>query len=130
MRRGPSRDERGAVAVEFVLMAPILLLVLFAVISYGRLFSEISVMTSAAREGGRVAALRGSSGEVQSAVASAADPYTVSGPISVSTTCTEENRGAFVTISWTQSFTAIKESIPLPLPMPGSRLIKGVFRCE
>lgn len=125
-----SGDERGAVAVEFVLMAPLLLLILFAVIAYGRLFSEISVMNSAAREGGRVAALRGSSGEVQSAVTDAANPYTVSGSVSVSTTCTDDNRGDFVTVSWTQSFSDLSESLPFPLPMPASQLIKSVFRCE
>lgn len=128
--RGWTSDEKGAVAVEFALMAPILLLVLFAIVSYGRLFSEIQVMNAAAREGGRVAALRGDAGAVQAAVTSAAAPYTVTGSVTPSTTCSDANRGAFVTVSWTQSFSSLKASLPFPLPMPDSHLIKGVFRCE
>ena len=130
MRGRGSDGERGAVAVEFALMAPILLLVLFAIVSYGRLFSEIQVMNAAAREGGRVAALRGSAAAVQAAVTNAAQPYSVTGSVTTSTVCNDANRGLFVTVSWTQSFSALKASLPFPLPMPDSQAIKGVFRCE
>ena len=55
-RRWP-RDDRGAVAVEFALVLPVLIVLVFGVVDFGRVFfAQISV-TQAAREGSRLAAL-------------------------------------------------------------------------
>jgi hypothetical protein len=61
-RRGPRRrvaSERGAELVEFALAMPVLLLVLAGILDMGFLFKNYEVVTNAAREGARMAALPG-----------------------------------------------------------------------
>jgi Flp pilus assembly protein TadG len=52
-------SERGTELVEFALALPILLLVIAGIIDLGLLFKDYEVLTNAAREGARVAALPG-----------------------------------------------------------------------
>jgi Flp pilus assembly protein TadG len=49
------RDDRGAAAVEFALVLPLLLLILFGIIEFGRAWSVKQTLTDAAREGARIA---------------------------------------------------------------------------
>ncbi len=51
------RDERGAAAVEFALVLPLLLLLLFGIIAYGYMLSFRGSMSQAAAEGARAAAV-------------------------------------------------------------------------
>jgi Flp pilus assembly protein TadG len=53
------RGERAAELLEFALALPILLLVLAAILDMGFLFKDYEVITNAAREGARMAALPG-----------------------------------------------------------------------
>lgn len=50
------RDERGASAVEFALVLPLLLMLLFGIISTGRVYSDHLAATNAVREGARYGA--------------------------------------------------------------------------
>ena len=54
---GPRVRDRGAAAVEFALVLPLLLLVLFGIIDFGRALNAQLTLTQAAREGVRLAAL-------------------------------------------------------------------------
>ena len=54
--RGPRR-ERGAAAVEFALLLPVLFLIIGATIDFGRFFYIQNVTVNAAREGARMMAL-------------------------------------------------------------------------
>jgi len=56
-RCGRTAGERGAAAVEFALVLPLLLLIIFAIIDFGRAFSAQVTLTEAAREGVRLASL-------------------------------------------------------------------------
>jgi Flp pilus assembly protein TadG len=51
-----SRD-RGAAAVEFAIMLPLLLLIIFGIIDFGRALNAQVTITQAAREGARLTAL-------------------------------------------------------------------------
>lgn len=52
----PWRNERGAIAVEFAIAAPLLVLLFFGVLEMGGLLKTRSQLTDASREGARVAA--------------------------------------------------------------------------
>ncbi len=56
--QGVSSSPRGLAAVEFALVLPVLLLVLFGIINFGALMYDQAVVTNAAREGARWAAMR------------------------------------------------------------------------
>ena len=53
-----ARDERGAAAVEFALVLPILVVLGFGIIDFGRLLYTYNNLTSAVREGARFAAVQ------------------------------------------------------------------------
>ena len=55
-RPGRIRDERGAAAIEFALVAPIVLMLLFGMISGGMAYSDHLSITNAVREGARFGA--------------------------------------------------------------------------
>lgn len=55
--RHSMRSERGQTMVEFALVAPVLLLVLFGVIQFGILYRDYVTITDAARVGARTAAV-------------------------------------------------------------------------
>lgn len=57
VRARAPKDESGAAALEFALVLPILLLILFGIISYGYIFSVRQALTQAAAEGARAAAV-------------------------------------------------------------------------
>jgi Flp pilus assembly protein TadG len=50
-------SERGAVAVEFALLAPVLVMLLLGVMEFGRAYNAQVTLSSAAREGVRVMAI-------------------------------------------------------------------------
>ena len=51
------REERGSVVVEFALVLPIIVLLLFGMIEFGRGYNAKVQLTSAVREGARAVAL-------------------------------------------------------------------------
>jgi len=119
------RDERGAAAVEFALIIGLLLTILFAIVGFGRAYSERVALTGAAREGARCAAVRAEGCDVEEAVHNAAGAYEVNGAISAGE-CDEATVGEPVTVSWNQEFTVNA----LVKTFEWSRPISAVFRCE
>lgn len=126
-RRLKDRNEQGAVAVEFAFVLPILLMLIFGAIEYGRVFSQVEVFESAAREGARAAAVRAPDG-VSAAIVDAASPYSVDlSSLSVSNVCTPDTVGQSVTVSWVQDFEI---NIALLPSWTNTKMIQGTFRCE
>jgi Flp pilus assembly protein TadG len=73
-RRGKARprgNQRGAVALEFALIAPVLLLLVFGIIDFGMLLHTKTMITDAAREGARDGSISHSEAVVKSSVTSA-----------------------------------------------------------
>jgi len=50
-------SQRGQSLVEFTLVLPVFIFLLFGIIEFGRLWQTVNVLTSAAREGARVASV-------------------------------------------------------------------------
>jgi len=53
------RGNRGQSVVEFALVLPLLLMILFGITEFGRAWMTANILTSAAREGARLAVVTG-----------------------------------------------------------------------
>lgn len=76
-RRSRIRDDRGQTMVEFTLVVPILLLILFGIIQFGIVYNNYLTLTDAVRVGARKAAVSRTEAEpetfVKTALLNAAD---------------------------------------------------------
>jgi Flp pilus assembly protein TadG len=136
LRNAPQlKDETGAAAVEFALIVMVLITIISAVIEFGAAYNELQIMTSAAREGARHAAVRATAAEVVDQIDDAAGGFetsevptvTVDG---VSGTCTDDTPGEPVEVEWDQEFNIRIFGIPGDLTDDISATINGTFRCE
>ena len=87
MRVLRKRSDRGAAAVEFALIIPVLLLLVFGIIEFARLYNEQISLTNAARSAARVMAISNDQGEALSAAIQASpslDPGLGAGNIAFS----------------------------------------------
>ena len=100
--------ERGAAAVEFALVVPLLLLCVFAIVSIARAFQVEGTLSAAAREAARTMALQNDSTAAQNAAIFAASVSSVtltSGQVAVTpSTCTSQPAGTNVTVTITYTF--------------------------
>ena len=136
IRNRISREE-GVAAVEFALILPVLALLLFGVLEFGRVWSQYQVFQGAAREGARCAAVQAtefSDCEIQPAIDNAAEPYDPAtnaavkiGGTSRPAGCTDADQGQDVQVSWVQPLNI---NIPFWNDVTVTPTIKAVFRCE
>ena len=138
IRNRISREE-GVAAVEFALILPVLALMLFGILEFGRVWSQYQVFQGAAREGARCAAVQAtefSDCEIQPAIDHAAEPYEPTNqPANVEILggglapdgCTDADQGKDVQVSWDQSLDI---NIPFWSDVTVTPTIKAVFRCE
>jgi len=133
--RGLTR-ERGAVAVEFALLLPVLLLILFGTLEFGRVYSQWQVYNGAARQGARCAAVMASTigdctsvGDIQARIDDASNPYAdpPAATVTPASGCTDSTIGADVSVSWVQP---LEVSIPFWGDVTVSPTIEATFRCE
>lgn len=66
--RRKGEGEGGQSLVEFALVLPIFLLVLFAIVDFGMAFHAWIAVTNSAREGARLGAVRGSADDIKQRV--------------------------------------------------------------
>jgi Flp pilus assembly protein TadG len=124
------RGQRGAVAVEFALILPVLLLIVIGTIEFGRVYSQFQVFNGAAREGARCAAVQSTPFTdcvVQDRIDQAAGLYEPDADATVSTVCTDLTVGDPETVSWPQTFDL---HIPFWDNVTITRTIEATFRCE
>lgn len=65
-------SERGAVAVEFAIVAPVLVMLLLGIMEFSRAYNAQASLSAAAREGVRVVAITGNQTAARSAAKAAA----------------------------------------------------------
>jgi Flp pilus assembly protein TadG len=107
MTRRRWRDERGAAAVEFALVFPLLILVLFGVVEYGAVYNAQLQITGAAREAARELAVTGDAGAARSAALDAAPalvPALAPNDIAFSSATCSPGADITVTISYAKPF--------------------------
>lgn len=68
MLRTRRRQERGAAAVEFALLVPILFVLVFGMIDFGWAINRNTVVNNATREGVRMASLGSDSSEITTSI--------------------------------------------------------------
>jgi Flp pilus assembly protein TadG len=95
----PREDDRGAIVVEFALILPLLLILLFGIIEFGRAYNTQIALQGAAREGARALALGNSATDAVNASSGVA--------ISISSTsgCPDGDSEAFATVTTSADFT-------------------------
>ena len=137
--RSKLRREDGAAAVEFALIVGLLAILIFGLLEYGLAFWQVQNLRSAAREGARVAAVRGDDTAVRSAmVASSAGSLSGGWTFTQNRTCdgTTANTGQQVTIRLVNGSLpgsvqeAFQVSIPFLPPIQLDPVLEGSFRCE
>jgi Flp pilus assembly protein TadG len=133
---GSFSGERGVAAVEFALLVPLLVVILFSITTFGIALSRLVAYTGAAREGARYAAVhcqpdatQCTTALIQARVVNAAVGNPIApGPVAVNLDCKIAlPPGQVVTVSWLQS---ILIQIPMLPDLSKTVTISGSFRCE
>lgn len=136
MNKFRGRDDRGAVAVEFALVLPVLLIFAVGIIQVGRALNLQITLTAAAREGARVMALRGdaSCNAASGSTPAGAKVVTVDSAPGAGLTCSTDvnvtpstcSAGTAVTVTASKPFT-----FSIPGAYSGTVTItgKGVMQC-
>jgi Flp pilus assembly protein TadG len=102
------RSERGAAAVEFALVVPLLLLFVFGIVSISRAFQVQGTLSAAAREAARSMAISNDPAAAQDAAVFAASTSSVDlsgGQVAITpSTCTGAAPSTNVTVTITYTF--------------------------
>lgn len=126
-----SRNERGAAAVEFALVLPLLVLLVAGIANFGRAYYLQATLSGAAREGVRVMALKNDAGLARTAVRSAAGSVTLTdaqisvavSPVGPCLSTATSQPNATVTITYTTA--VVSKLFGTTITLRG----KGVMRC-
>ncbi len=117
------RSERGATVVEFALILPILVMLVFGIVEFGRGYNAKITVTHAAREGARVLALTADASAAELAAKNAATSLDA-GSITVTSSACTPGTPASVTVQYPFTYE-------VPLVGGGTRTVTatGVMRC-
>lgn len=117
-------DERGAVAVEFALLLPLLIMLVMGVIEFGRGYNATIELTGAVREGARALALGQSSSDAENAIVAASPGLSPAPSVSGVASCPNGADRATITATYSLAYN-------IPLVSQGTWNISrtGVMRC-
>jgi Flp pilus assembly protein TadG len=132
--------EKGTSAVEFALILPLLLLMLFAIIEFGFILYDKAVITNASREGARKGILMRDPRVPVSTIVSTVNAYCASNLISFGTTttpattvsgapCEALDDDITVTVAYPYNFLILQNFLPV---LTGQINLSAatVMRCE
>ena len=77
MIRSSSRLRRGAALIEFAIIVPLLLLLVFGICEFGLLMKNYLTISQAAREGSRTASLGGTTATIKQRIVNTATTVTI-----------------------------------------------------
>ncbi len=120
--------DRGAAAVEFALVFPILILVLVGIVEYGSIFNTQLMLTSAAREGARTMAVTGDPVQARTAVINAAvglSPALTTSNIVISAASCTATTNIQVTIDYSKPYLTGLFGATIPLEGKSTRKCFG-----
>jgi Flp pilus assembly protein TadG len=91
---GKRTDQRGAAAVEFALVVPLLLMLVFGIVDFGYMVNRVSLVNNAARDAAREGSLAGTQASITATATAALDgvPGTT-----VTVSCTKPDGSACAT---------------------------------
>jgi Flp pilus assembly protein TadG len=117
-------DDRGAAMVEFAIVLPLLVMLTFGIIEFGRAFNTTISLRAAAREGARAAAL--ANGADVEAVTRDAAPSVDIDTVTVDDAACAGGGDGNATVTATKDFSFLIPLVPLPdVTLTG----EGVMRC-
>src|SRR5688500_5874278 len=125
------RDERGATAVEFAFIVPLLIVLVLGIAEFGHAFQVQGTLSAAAREGVRLMALQNDPAAARAAVRNAAsslNPAITDAQVVISPASCPELNGANSSVRLT-----INYPMPYLTGFFGSRVDltgTGVMRCN
>ena len=121
-----SRHERGAALVEFAIILPLLLALVFGIIEFGRGYNVKVELTGGVREGARALALGKTPAEADQAVKDAANGVDLSGATFTNTSCPAGGADGNATVKVSYNLPSLTPLIP-----SGSINLTatGVMRC-
>ena len=103
------KSEKGQSLVEFALVLPIFIFLVFGIIEFGRLWETVNIMTSAAREGARAAAV--SAPDMTSAMNAAQNVLTAGNVSNATVNAVGPNGANEVVVTVTLNYTPLTGSI-------------------
>ena len=125
-RRADWASDRGAAAVEFALVFPVLILMLIGIVEFGSVFNTQLMLTSAAREGARTMAVTGDAGQARTAVIDAAVGAALTAAnISVSPTSCSATTNVSVVIDYDKPYLTGLFGATIPLEGKSTRRCFG-----
>jgi len=115
-------NQKGAALVEMAIILPILLVLVFGILEYGRVMFMTNVLNNAAREGARRAAVTPTPINVDAYVTSCI-PFDKTG-IAIITSSTTSGSNTSVKVSITLPFQALTGLVPVPDTLSGEATMR------
>jgi len=127
------KTERGQTLVELALVLPVLVLILFGILEFGRIFHSYIVITNAAREGARLGALGKSDEEIIARIREASPLYLADSRLRITKLEPNEsarNPGVPLTVEVVYDVELVTPLISSILPNPITLKSTAVMRVE